>query len=176
MSFNSKMTAIADKIRSILGISGTMGLDAMATNLGTVQNSVDSQADIIVQIETALEGKSAGSSGGSGATIKTATTVLDSGARTISFTGLDAEPKMFVIIPIGELTLSSIRYVTGVVYDGSLTHGRYGYHTTSSGKSYYSSSYFTWTYNNGTLTVNTSSSNNGGNFAGTYDYRLVYVY
>lgn len=40
MSVNSKMTAIADKIRSLLGISGTMGLDAMATNLGTEQTNI----------------------------------------------------------------------------------------------------------------------------------------
>lgn len=40
MSINAKMTAIADKIRSLLGITGTMGLDAMANNLGTVQTNV----------------------------------------------------------------------------------------------------------------------------------------
>lgn len=40
MSVNSKMTAIAEKIRALLGISGTMGLDAMATNLGTEQTNV----------------------------------------------------------------------------------------------------------------------------------------
>lgn len=40
MSVNSKMTAIADDIRSILGISGVMGLDAMKTNLDTVQNDL----------------------------------------------------------------------------------------------------------------------------------------
>ena len=40
MSVNSKMTSIADKIRSLLGITGTMGLDAMATNLGTEQTNV----------------------------------------------------------------------------------------------------------------------------------------
>lgn len=34
MSVNTKMTAIADKIRSLRGVSGTMGLDAMATHLG----------------------------------------------------------------------------------------------------------------------------------------------
>lgn len=38
---NEKMTAIADKIRSLLGITGKMGLDAMATNLGTEQTDVE---------------------------------------------------------------------------------------------------------------------------------------
>lgn len=40
MSVNSKMTAIADKIRSLLGISGDMTLDAMATNLETEHTNV----------------------------------------------------------------------------------------------------------------------------------------
>lgn len=40
MGVNSKMTVIADKIRSLLGVTGTMGLDAMATNLGTEQTNV----------------------------------------------------------------------------------------------------------------------------------------
>lgn len=40
MSFGDKMTAIADKIRILLGITGTMGLDAMATNLGMEQTNV----------------------------------------------------------------------------------------------------------------------------------------
>lgn len=42
MSVNSKMKAVADKIRSLLGIDGTMGLDAMASNLGTVQTNIAS--------------------------------------------------------------------------------------------------------------------------------------
>jgi hypothetical protein len=37
---HEKMTAINDKIRSILGITGKMGLDAMATNLETVLNHI----------------------------------------------------------------------------------------------------------------------------------------
>ena len=40
MSVDSKMTAIADKIRGLLGLSGDMGLDAMATNLTTEQANI----------------------------------------------------------------------------------------------------------------------------------------
>ena len=40
MSVNSKMTAIADKIRSLLGSTSKMGLDAMATNLSTLQSQI----------------------------------------------------------------------------------------------------------------------------------------
>lgn len=41
MSINTKMTAIADRIRALLGLSGTMGLDAMATNLATEQTNIN---------------------------------------------------------------------------------------------------------------------------------------
>ena len=60
MSVNSKMTAIADKIRTLLGLSGKMGLDAMANNLGIAVNECDSQAALIAQIKTALVGKVSG--------------------------------------------------------------------------------------------------------------------
>lgn len=40
MSVNSKMTAIADQIRTLLGLTGTMGLDEMAAHLGTEQSNV----------------------------------------------------------------------------------------------------------------------------------------
>lgn len=59
MSVNSAMTAIADKIRTLLGISGTMGLDGMSANLQTAVTTVDTQTDLITQIEAALEGKTA---------------------------------------------------------------------------------------------------------------------
>lgn len=36
MSVNSKMTTIADAIRNLLDISGTMGLDAMANNISSI--------------------------------------------------------------------------------------------------------------------------------------------
>ena len=54
MSVNSKMTAIADKIRTLLGISGAMGLDAMSDNLGTAVNECDTQADLISQLKGAI--------------------------------------------------------------------------------------------------------------------------
>jgi hypothetical protein len=58
------MTAIADKIRTLLGLSGTMGLDAMANNLGTAQDEVNSQENLLDQALTAIAGKAAGGSGG----------------------------------------------------------------------------------------------------------------
>ena len=60
MSVNSKMTAIADPIRTLKGATGKMGLDVMASNLGEVVNECDTQADLIAQIKTALADKAAG--------------------------------------------------------------------------------------------------------------------
>lgn len=59
MAVNSKLTAIADKIRSLLGISGKMGLDDMAANLGTAVNEVNTQAELIRQIKAELDAKAA---------------------------------------------------------------------------------------------------------------------
>ena len=63
MSVNSKLTAIADKIRSLVGLSEKMGLDAMSSNLGEAVNECDTQADLITQIRTALAEKAAGGGG-----------------------------------------------------------------------------------------------------------------
>ena len=60
MSVNSKMTAIANKIRALLGITGTMGMDAMASNIGKAQEEVDNQAALIEQLRTILAGKAGG--------------------------------------------------------------------------------------------------------------------
>lgn len=172
MSIQSKMTAIADKIRSLLGITGTMGMDAMAANLQSAIAETESQESLISQIEAALEGKTGAASGVS---VGSASTKPSSNATSISFTGLKGQPKMFAISPTGNITLSSTRYVTSVMYDGDTTHGTYGYRQSSSATSYYSASYFTWTYSNGTLTVRTNSSTNGGNFTSSATYKLAYV-
>ena len=54
MSVNSKMTAIADPIRTLMGSTGKMGLDVMASNLGNAVNEVDTQNSLIEQIKAGL--------------------------------------------------------------------------------------------------------------------------
>ena len=172
MSVSSKMTAIADKIRALLGITGALGMDAMATNLQSAITETESQESLISQIEAALEGKTGAAPGVS---VGSASTKPSSNSTSIAFTGLKGQPKMFAISPTGNITLGSTRYVTSVMYDGDTTHGTYGYRASSSATSYYSASYFTWTYSNGTLTVRTNSSTNGGNFTSSATYKLAYV-
>lgn len=47
MSVNTSMTAIADKIRALLGTTGKMGLSAMATNLTTLKSNIDTALSTI---------------------------------------------------------------------------------------------------------------------------------
>ena len=54
MSVNSKMTAIADPIRTLMGSTGKMNLDDMANELGIAVNEVDAQNSIIEQIKVSL--------------------------------------------------------------------------------------------------------------------------
>lgn len=65
MSVNSKMTAIANLIRTLMGKTDKMGLDAMENNLDSAVKEVDIQDDLIQQIKTALKGKTAGGGGDS---------------------------------------------------------------------------------------------------------------
>lgn len=60
MSVNSKMTALADEIRELSGTSETIGLDAMTNYVGEANTDVATEADLIEQIASALEGKAAG--------------------------------------------------------------------------------------------------------------------
>lgn len=65
MSVNTKMTAIADEIRTLSGTTDPMGLDAMATNVSNANEEIADQEALMEQLRSALEGKSVGGGGGS---------------------------------------------------------------------------------------------------------------
>ena len=170
---SESLTNIADKVRVLSGTEDTMSLNAMENYVDDANADINTESELISQIMIMLEEKT--NIPIPEVTIGTATKKLSSNGTTISFTGLTEEPKLFAICPTENISLSSTRYVTGVTYDGTITYGTYGYRSSSSGTSYYSASYFTWTYSNGTLTVKTSSSTNGGNFSSSVSYKLVYI-
>lgn len=95
-----------------------------------------------------------------------------SNSTSISFSGLTSEPKYFAIIPTSNTTLSSsTRYALNVVYDGANTIGVYSNNSTAT----YTTNGFSWTYSNGTLTVKTASTSNGGYFRSGAEHKLIYV-
>ena len=57
MSVNSKMTAIADQIRTLRGGTDKLGLDAMATEVDAANRTVESQAELLAALNQALSGK-----------------------------------------------------------------------------------------------------------------------
>lgn len=117
--------------------------------------------------------------GGGGAEVKTATARPTANSTTITFTGLTGMPKMFSICPTGNVTFNtSNRFIVNVMYDGATTRGIYAAGSGSWNATYtgtHSATYYTWTYNNGTLTITASSATNGGYFAANVTYQLTYA-
>lgn len=117
--------------------------------------------------------------GGGGATVKTATARPTANSTSIQFTGLTGMPKMFSICPTGNVTFNtSNRFIVNVMYDGTTTRGIYAAGSGSWNATYtgtHSATYYTWTYNNGTLTITASSATNGGYFAANVTYQLTYA-
>lgn len=63
---NDKMTAIADEIRTLSGVSETLGLDEMTVNLNEANTEINNQTDLISLIQNIIDNlPEAGSGGGS---------------------------------------------------------------------------------------------------------------
>lgn len=120
-------------------------------------------------------------SGGSPASVDIKTvTNSSSSATSLSFTGLLGEPIAFFIRCLGSLTRSSnssYYYIADIVYDGTNTKGNSYRMSNGNYAQVASNGGYSFTYNNGTLTVSTSGSRTAlpGSFYNS-QYELVYVY
>lgn len=109
--------------------------------------------------------------GGSASNIGTKEVQVGSGATSITFTGLEAEPDYFSCVFESSFgTSSGYQRVITVVNDGSET---YGLAMDSSAKAQTS---WTYSYSNGSLTITSQGTNNGGYFHQPGYYQLTYGY
>ena len=107
--------------------------------------------------------------GGNSANLGTAETQVGSGATSVTFTGLSDEPDYFsVIFKSNFSTSSGYQRVMSVAYDGTNTYGV----AMDSGANALSS--WSYTYSNGSLTVSSTGTNNGGYFHQPGYYQLTY--
>lgn len=107
--------------------------------------------------------------GGNSANIGTANTQVGSGATSVTFTGLTDEPDYFSVIFKSDFgTSSGYQRVMSVAYDGTNTYGV----AMDSGANAQSS--WSYTYSNGSLTVSSTGTNNGGYFHQPGYYQLTY--
>lgn len=60
---SESLTAIADEVRVLSGTEEAMSLDTMVEHIGEANADVSTQANLIAQIASALEGKAVGGSG-----------------------------------------------------------------------------------------------------------------
>ena len=106
-----------------------------------------------------------------GSDIGTAEVQVGSGATSVTFTGLEEEPSYFSCIFKSNFSTSSgYQRTIVVVYDGTNT---YGMEMDSSAK--YSDAHWTYSYNNGSLTITSSGTNAGGYFHQPGYYQLTYA-
>lgn len=116
--------------------------------------------------------------GSSEAAVYTAESTPTANSLSISFTGLSGIPTLFSVTPIEDVTVGTTRYVVGVEFDGTKTRSSTSYYATSgttNRRVFYSESYVTYTYSNGTLTITSQSATTGGYFQNGITYRLVYI-
>lgn len=109
---------------------------------------------------------------GTASSIQTKNVQVGSGATSITFTGLEDEPEYFSCLFKSNFSTSSgYQRVIGVVYDGT---DIYGLEMDSSAK--YSDVHWTYSYNNGSLTITSNGTNAGGYFHQPGYYQLTYAY
>ena len=119
------------------------------------------------------------SSGGGGATVKTASVSNTSNTATsLSFTSISAQPKAFFVRCATQMQSSSTTYyyVSNMRYNGTNTNGN-AFRMGSTRQVTVVTSGYSWSYSGTTLTISSSGSRTsapGSFYNGTYD--LTYVY
>lgn len=153
-----------------------------AANGGTAATTIDeavdnteahasSQEAMIEQIINTLDGKIGGESN---LTIATASTTLTADNFSISFTGVNKQPKLFIVhSTIEQFSMDTTKNLCCVFYNGTTTSGISGRRGTLAPQIFHDTGGYTWTYNNGTLTV--SSSDGYGEFTSDVPFLLTYI-
>lgn len=114
-----------------------------------------------------------------GVNIGTASATGSNYPTSLSFTGLQGEPKAFMLRSTSQISSSgstTYYYIIAMVYDGSTTEGTL-FRIGSTRRVQNQTTGYSWTYSNGTLTVRSSASSRSstpGAFNNTYE--LVYIY
>lgn len=115
---SESLTAIADKIRVLSGTEDTMSLNAMESHVGEANTNVDTEADLIAQISSALEGKAGGGgglpSGVSALTFGTFTPTSDCTSNWPIYHDLGQAPNFFIFY--ARDTYAAVSDFTGCCY------------------------------------------------------------
>lgn len=138
MSVNEKMTAIANKIRSLLGLSGKMGLDAMAANLDAEQANVAAAFAAIAEKGVSVpDGGTSGALAAAIAAIPSGGVTIKTGAFTVTTTdtaeviehGMGCIPgTIFVIKNESDISGSSSNYgFDDLLFSAKLNENEYVY-------------------------------------------------
>lgn len=77
MSVNSKMTVLADEIRTLSGTAEALSIDAMASNVKNANNEIITQTDLITQIQNVVDNLPDSGNGNSGISIETCIGEID---------------------------------------------------------------------------------------------------
>lgn len=111
------LTEIANEVRTLTGVGESLSPDAMATNINEANEKISSQADLLAQIQSALEGKTAGGSADPVLQEKTATPTTssqtitpDSGYDGLSKVTVNAMPTATQATP--SISVSSAGLIT----------------------------------------------------------------
>ena len=110
----SKMTAIADEIRTLSGTTSSLGLDAMATHVGEANDEISSQVELLAQVISALDGKAAGSD-----LTPIADALTEKGVEVPSGAGVGALAGLIAAIEVGGGIAPFTQMITGTITPAS---------------------------------------------------------